>query len=113
MVDTGALNTIISPPVAEQDHLAKVGEPTDGYAGLACPVRFTHYRVSAWRVVYKGRSLALEQFALAPQTVFSTGLSGVLPPGANGLLGAATLLRYNPVVVDYRDGYLFLGPLAP
>ena len=81
VVDTGALNTIISPPVAEQDHLAKVGEPTDGYAGLACPVRFTHYRVSAWRVVYKGRSLALEQFALAPQTVFSTGLSGVLPPG--------------------------------
>jgi hypothetical protein len=29
-----------------------------------------------------------------------------------GLLGSSTLLSYSPVVIDYRDGDLLLGPLG-
>ena len=36
--------------------------------------------------------------------------SNPLPPGTVGVLGSATLLNYNPVLVDYTDGELFLGP---
>jgi hypothetical protein len=44
--------------------------------------------------------------ALAGQPVGSNALA----PGIDGLFGGATLRHYSPVVVDYTDGELLLGP---
>ena len=35
--------------------------------------------------------------------------SNFIPPGTVGVLGSGTLMNYNPVLVDYTDGELFLG----
>jgi len=35
--------------------------------------------------------------------------SNFIPPGTVGVLGSGTLINYNPVLVDYTDGELFLG----
>jgi hypothetical protein len=42
---------------------------------------------------------------LPPQTVGSN----FVPPGTAGVLGSGALVNYNPVLVDYTDGELFLG----
>jgi predicted aspartyl protease len=107
VVDTGAGTTIISPALAMQAGLAESGRGSRGYAGLDCPVSVSHYRVGAWDLDAITASGHSARFGLAPQTVSSN----ILLPDVTGLLGSGTLLRYSPVVVDYRDADLLLGPL--
>ena len=99
LIDTGAIRTFVSPVLAGQAGLAETGSE-DGYAGYACPVKISHYSVDSWK---------LGAFDLAPQSVNGNAL----PPGLSGLLGAGTLARYSPIVVDYRDGDLLMGPFRP
>jgi hypothetical protein len=35
--------------------------------------------------------------------------SNFIPRGTVGVLGSGTLMDYNPVLVDYTDGELFVG----
>jgi hypothetical protein len=94
-VDTGAAITAFVPALIKSTHLVRAAASSIGYGGLGCPVRFSYYRVASWSIGGK---------ALAPAVVAtSSALSG-------DLLGAATLASYGPVVVDYRDGDLLLGP---
>ncbi len=99
LIDTGATRTFVSPALAGQAGLGETGTE-NGYAGYACPVKITHYTVDSWK---------LEAFGLAPESVNSNAL----PPGLSGLLGAGTLAHYSPIVVDYRDGDLLMGPFRP
>jgi predicted aspartyl protease len=108
VVDTGAGTTVISPSVASQGHLVPSGTISRGYAGLACPVRISHYRMGAWGLSALTAANRFSQFPLAPQTVSGN----ILFPGVPGLLGAGTISHYSPVVVDYHDGDLLLGPFS-
>jgi hypothetical protein len=81
---------------AKRLQLAPAGPPGAAYAGLDCPVVVNHYRT---------QPAMLGAVQLPAQTVGSN----LLPPGTVGVLGSATLLNYNPVLVDYTDGELFLG----
>lgn len=108
VVDTGAADTVISPSLASQAHLVQSGADSRGYAGLACPVRISHYGMRSWGLSTLAASGHSTKFALAPQSVFSA----ILPMDQAGLLGSSTLLSYSPVVIDYRDGDLLLGPLG-
>ena len=58
---------------------------------------------------YTARDWSIGGFTLAPQTVGSVPDFLV----ADGSLGSGTLQRYSPVVIDYRDHELLLGPLRP
>jgi hypothetical protein len=107
LVDTGAESTFVSASLALQAGLVKSLSDSRGYAGLDCPVGISHYRVASWGLSVNASSGHFAQFELAPQIVFSS----ILSPGVMGLLGAGTLLRYSPVVIDYRDGDLLLGTL--
>jgi hypothetical protein len=95
-LDTGAGTTNLDPSVVKKLQLAPAGPPGAAYAGLDCPVVVNHYRTQPAR---------LGTVQLPAQTVGSN----LLPPGTVGVLGSATLLNYNPVLVDYTDGELFLG----
>jgi Aspartyl protease len=96
-LDTGAGNTNLDPSVVKKLQLAPAGPPGAAYAGLDCPVVVNHYRT---------QPAILGAVQLPVQTVGSN----LLPPGTVGVLGSATLLNYNPVLVDYTDGELLLGP---
>jgi predicted aspartyl protease len=109
VVDTGAASTVVSPSLAQQNHLLQSGTVSRGYAGLACPVKITHYQMGSWELNALTAANHFTHFQLAPQTVGSN----ILPMDVAGLLGSATLLRYSPIVLDYRDGDLLLGPLGP
>ena len=96
-LDTGAGTTVLGPSVVEKLRLTPEGAPGAAYAGLACPVVVHRYAI--------GPSM-LGNVQLPAQTVGSN----FIPPGTVGVLGSGTLINYNPVVVDYTDGELFLGP---
>lgn len=96
LVDTGAGVSVVAPTLAKQASLVASGPPEPGYAGLACPVTVHPYTIGSW---------SLDGTSLLPQVVGSNNL----PAGQVGLLGAGTLERYNPIVVDYRDGDLLLS----
>ena len=101
LLDTGAQGTTLTPAFARQAQLAKASSvTTQTYAGLGCTRPVTYYATTTWSV---------GGVALAPQTV------GVVPDFlvADGSLGSGTLQRYTPVVIDYRDEELLLGPLRP
>ena len=101
LLDTGAQGTTLTPAFARQARLAKASSvTTQTYAGLGCTRPVTYYATTTWSV---------GGVALAPQTV------GVVPNFlvADGSLGSGTLQRYSPVVIDYRDEELLLGPLRP
>jgi hypothetical protein len=101
LLDTGAQGTTLTPVFARQAQLAKASSvTTQTYAGLGCTRPVTYYATTAWSV---------GGVALAPQTV------GVVPDFlvADGSLGSGTLQRYTPVVIDYRNEELLLGPLRP
>jgi predicted aspartyl protease len=101
LLDTGAQGTTLTPAFARQARLAKASSvTTQTYAGLGCTRPVTYYATTTWSV---------GGVALAPQTV------GVVPNFlvADGSLGSGTLQRYTPVVIDYRDEELLLGPLSP
>jgi predicted aspartyl protease len=101
ILDTGAQGTSLTPAFARQAQLVKASSvTTQTYAGLGCTRPVTYYATSAWSV---------GGVALAPQTV------GVVPDFlvAGGSLGSGTLQRYTPIVIDYRDEELLLGPLRP
>jgi hypothetical protein len=97
VVDTGAAQTAVTPAVAKVAG-RPVGEPQTFYGGLACPFRAESYVISSWRI---------GDVSLSPQVV---GAAPV-PSGWDGLLGSGTLQRYSPVVVDFADGSLLLGPV--
>jgi predicted aspartyl protease len=101
LLDTGAQGTSLTPAFARQARLAKASSvTTQTYAGLGCTRPVTYYATTTWSV---------GGVALAPQTV------GVVPDFlvADGSLGSGTLQRYTPVVIDYQDEELLLGPLRP
>jgi predicted aspartyl protease len=101
LLDTGAQGTTLTPAFARQARLAKASSvTTQTYAGLGCTRPVTYYATTTWSV---------GGVALAPQTV------GVVPDFlvADGSLGSGTLQRYTPVVIDYQDEELLLGPLRP
>ena len=76
--------------------LTPAGAPGAAYAGLDCPVVVNHYTMGP---------AMLGKVQLPAQTVGSN----FIPPGTVGVIGSGTLINYNPVVVDYTDGALFLG----
>ena len=101
VLDTGAQGTTLTPAFARQAQLAKASSvTTQTYAGLGCTRPVTYYATRTW---------SIGGVALAPQTV------GVVPNFlvADGSLGSGTLQRYTPVVIDYQDEELLLGPLRP
>jgi hypothetical protein len=96
-VDTGASMTIVSSKLTRAVGLRPLPEITVTYAGLSCRVTVRIFQVSSWQVGTIGFS---------DQVVGNSPL----PAGLDGLLGSGTLQHYNPVVVDYADGELLLGP---
>ena len=94
-LDTGAGSTNLGPGVVKTLRLAPAGAPGAAYAGLDCPVVVSHYTMGP---------AMLGKVPLPAQTVGSN----VIPPGTAGVLGSGTLINYNPVLVDYTDGELFL-----
>jgi hypothetical protein len=95
-LDTGAGSTTLGPAVVKKLRLAPVGARGIAYAGLDCPVVVNRYSMGPAR---------LGILPLPQQTVGSN----FIPPGTLGVLGSGTLVNYNPVLVDYKDGELFLG----
>jgi hypothetical protein len=95
-LDTGAGTTNLGPGVVKMLRLAPAGRPGAAYAGLDCPVVVDHYTMGP---------AMLGKVQLPEQTVGSN----VIPPGTVGVIGSGTLINYNPVLVDYTDGELFLG----
>jgi hypothetical protein len=96
-LDTGAGTTNLAPSVVKKLRLAPAGRPGAAYAGLDCPVVVNHYTMGP---------AMLGRVVLPEQTVGSN----FTPPGTVGGIGSGTLINYNPVLVDYTDGELFLGP---
>jgi len=95
-LDTGAGTTNLGPSVVKKLRLPPAGPPGAAYAGLDCPVVVNHYTMGP---------AVLGKVRLPQQTVGSN----FIPPGTVGVLGSGTLINYNPVLVDYTDGELFLG----
>jgi len=95
-LDTGAGTTNLGPSVVKMLRLAPAGRPGAAYAGLDCPVVVNHYTMGP---------AMLGKVQLPEQTVGSN----FIPPGTVGVIGSGTLINYNPVLVDYTDGELFLG----
>ena len=95
-LDTGAGTTNLDPSVVKTLQLAPAGAPGAAYAGLDCPVVVNHYTMGA---------AMIGKVQLPQQTVGSN----FTPPGTVGGIGSGTLMNYNPVLVDYTDGELFLG----
>ena len=95
-LDTGAGTTNLGPSVVNKLRLAPAGAPGAAYAGLDCPVVVNHYTMGP---------AMLGKVQLPEQPVGSN----FVPAGTVGVLGSGTLINYNPVVVDYTDGELFLG----
>jgi hypothetical protein len=99
-LDTGAGTTNLGPSVIRKLRLAPAAAPGAAYAGLDCPVVVNHYTMGP---------AMLGKVQLPGQTVGSN----FIPAGTVGVLGSGTLINYNPVLVDYTDGELFLGPGRP
>jgi Aspartyl protease len=99
-LDTGASATNLAPAVVKDLRLTSAGRAGAAYAGLDCPVVVDHYMMPPAR---------LGTVPLPEQTVGSN----YVPPCTVGVLGSGTLVNYNPVVVDYTDGELFLGHGQP
>jgi hypothetical protein len=95
-LDTGAGATNLGPSVVKQLRLTPAGAPGAAYAGLDCPVVVNHYTMGP---------AMLGTVQLPEQTVGSN----FIPAGTVGVIGSGTLINYNPVLVDYTDGELFLG----
>jgi hypothetical protein len=95
-LDTGAGATNLGPSIVKQLRLAPTGRPGAAYAGLDCPVVVNHYTMGP---------ATLGTVQLPKQTVGSNFTAA----GTVGVLGSGTLINYNPVLVDYTDGELFLG----
>jgi Aspartyl protease len=101
LLDTGAQGTTLTPAFARQAHLARSPSViTTTYAGAGSTRPVTYYTARDWSV---------DGVMLAPQTVGSVPDFLV----ADGSLGSGTLQRYSPVVINYRDHELLLGPLRP
>jgi hypothetical protein len=96
-LDTGAGTTNLGPSVVMKLRLAPAGASGAAYGGLDCPVVVNHYSMGP---------AMLGKVQLPAQTVGSN----ITPPGTVGGIGSGTLINYNPVLVDYTDGELFLGP---
>jgi Aspartyl protease len=105
-LDTGAGTTNLGPSVVKKLRLAPAGRPGAAYGGLDCPIVVNHYTMGP---------AMLGKVQLPEQTVGSN----FTPPGTVGGIGSGTLINFNPVLVDYTDGELFLGqgkqaqPAAP
>lgn len=95
-LDTGAGATNLGPSVVKKLRLTPAGAPGAAYAGLDCPVVVNHYTMGP---------AMLGKVRLPEQTVGSN----LIPSGTVGVIGSGALINYNPVLVDYTDGELFLG----
>jgi len=99
-LDTGAGTTNLGPSVVKALRLAPAGAAGVAYAGLDCPVVVNRYMMGPTK---------LGNVQIPGQTIGSN----FIPSGTVGVLGSGTLINYNPVLVDYADGELFLGPGNP
>jgi hypothetical protein len=95
-VDTGAAQTAVSRSVARQAG-SKVGKPQTYYGGLDCRFLVQPYAIFSWRI---------GDTQLSPQVV----AAAPVPKEWDGLFGSGTLQRYSPIVVDFKDGALLMGP---
>ena len=99
LLDTGAQGTTLTPAFVQQADLAKASSvTTQTYAGAGCTRTVSYYTARDW---------SIGGFPLAPQPVGSVPDFLV----ADGSLGSGTLQRYSPVVIDYQQHELLLGPL--
>jgi predicted aspartyl protease len=99
LLDTGAQGTTLTPAFAQQADLAKASSvTTQTYAGAGCTRTVSYYTARGW---------SIGGFPLAAQPVGSVPDFLV----ADGSFGSGTLQRYSPVVIDYQDHELLLGPL--
>ncbi len=94
--DTGGGSTNLDPSAVKVLGLAPAGRPGAAYGGLDCPVVVTPYTMGP---------AMLGKVQLPEQTI----ASNLTTPGIVGGIGSGTLINYNPVLVDYTDGELFLG----
>lgn len=97
VLDTGASVTVLTPTAAHAHHLTPVPPDSYAYAGLACRITVSKYQLSSWRI---------GNLPIRSQIVASNPLGA----GQDGLLGSSTLRQLSPIVVDYTDGELLLGP---
>lgn len=97
-LDTGASITVMGPPVVREAGLRSLNITNQTYAGLACPITVSFYQALSWR---------LGTLVLSPAPVASSEV----PAGLDGLFGSGTLRLYSPIVVDFADGALLLGPV--
>jgi predicted aspartyl protease len=97
LLDTGAQGTLLTPTVTASAGLQRLRFTSEAYAGVGCTFRLSYFDAHTWRV---------GTVTMAAQPVASLG--GFLVAG--GSLGSGTLQARTPVVIDYRDGKLFLGP---
>jgi predicted aspartyl protease len=96
-LDTGFGGTTnLDRSVVKKLRLAPAGAPGAAYAGLDCRIVVNNYTMGP---------AMLGKVHLPEQTV----ASNFTPAGTVGGIGSGTLINYNPVLVDYTDGELFLG----
>ncbi len=86
LVDTGVSTTLVDSSLAARLDLALVDGPRT-VSSFTC------------------KRQMLGKVQLPEQTVGSN----FTPPGTVGGIGSGTLMNYNPVLVDFTDGELFLG----
>lgn len=99
VVDTGSPVSTISPPLARADGLASAGRaPTSQAVGCQ----------GSAPVVHSGPWSA-GGVSLSPRSLTSVSLAGSLGSPVSGTIGSDVLSADGSVVVDYRDGVLWLG----
>jgi Aspartyl protease len=98
VLDTGAEFSAVSPRVASSDLPAdQVGKSFTIILGLGCHEKAKNYRV--------------DQLAVGSASAGAATLASMtLPPDVDGLFGSGTLQDFSPVVLDFTDGTLLLGP---
>jgi predicted aspartyl protease len=100
VLDTGAQGTGITSDVASEAGLPESATSSEAYAGLGCQVETHYFAVATWQV---------GDVSLVPQPL--AAVTGFFVAG--GSLGSGTLEHYTPIVIDYQDGDLLLGPYGP
>jgi len=102
-VGTGTEITALNPATAASlPGLSKVAGPYKTTGALDCDGQATAYQLPDWRI---GTIQIGATKVGVPKSPISVG-------GVDGVLGSATLQELSPVVIDYSDGVLLLGPQA-
>jgi hypothetical protein len=79
--------------------LTSLGKPYQANGLLSCHAQGTPERLAAWNI---GTASVGATTVAVTKSV----------PAVDGMIGSATLQQFSPVVLDYADGSLLLGPKA-